>query len=167
MGSVAGWPNQARRAALGDLGHGFGRRAAAVAVRARRGDGGGSAGRISRRGQNGTGKQEKQHRQQLSRGQRMVEILKQKQYSPLPFEKQVAIIFAAANAFLDDLPVNQCRAFEEELYRFLDNAHPDILAQIREKKILDDAIKNDLKAALTELKERFVADQKAAIPAHA
>ncbi len=110
---------------------------------------------------------DKTSQQQLSRGQRMVEILKQKQYSPLPFEKQVAIIFAAANAFLDDLPVNQCRAFEEELYRFLDNAHPDILAQIREKKILDDAIKNDLKAALTELKERFVADQKAAIPAHA
>ena len=110
---------------------------------------------------------DKTSQQQLGRGQRMVEILKQKQYSPLPFEKQVAIIFAAANAFLDDLPVHQCRAFEEELYKFLDNAHPDILAQIRDKKILDDQVKNDLKAALAELKERFVADQKAAVPAHA
>ncbi len=109
---------------------------------------------------------DKTSQQQLNRGQRMVEILKQKQYSPLPFEKQVAIIFAAANAFLDDLPVNQCRAFEDELYRFLDNAHPDILARIRDGKVLDDQIKNDLKAALKELKDRFVEDQKAA-PVHA
>jgi F-type H+-transporting ATPase subunit alpha len=109
---------------------------------------------------------DKASQQQLNRGQRMVEILKQKQYSPLPFEKQVAIIFAGTNAFLDSLPINQCRAFEDGLYKFLDNAHPEILATIREKKIIDDQTKADLKNALTEFKERFVADQKA-VPAHA
>src|SRR6201995_3929333 len=60
---------------------------------------------------------------QLNRGKRLVEILKQPQYHPLPVEKQVAIIFAATNGLLDDLPVEECRAFEAELYKFLDNAH--------------------------------------------
>src|SRR5208337_2629663 len=60
---------------------------------------------------------------QLNRGRHMVEILKQDQYQPLPVEKQIAIIFAGTNGYLDDLPLEQCRKFEEELYRFVDNAH--------------------------------------------
>ncbi len=60
---------------------------------------------------------------QLNRGKHLVEILKQGQYQPLPVEKQIVIIFAGTKGYLDDLPVEQCRKFEEELYRFVDNAH--------------------------------------------
>jgi F-type H+-transporting ATPase subunit alpha len=93
---------------------------------------------------------------QLNRGKRLVEILKQPQYQPLPVEKQVAIIFAATKGLLDDLAVEDCRAFETELYKFLENAKPAILTGIREKKVLDDALQKDLRGAIEELKARFV-----------
>jgi F-type H+-transporting ATPase subunit alpha len=96
---------------------------------------------------------------QLTRGARMVEILKQGQYSPLPVEKQVAIIYAGTNGVLDDLPLDQIRAFEQELYRFLENAHPAILTTIKEKKALDDETKGKLNTAIQEFKTRFVQDQ--------
>src|SRR5215213_8620602 len=92
---------------------------------------------------------------QLNRGRRLVEILKQGQYQPLPFEKQVLIVFSGTNAFLDDIPVEQVRRFEAELYRFVENAHPGILQQIREKKAIDDALKADIKTMLTDFKQRF------------
>ncbi|HEY1756634.1 MAG TPA: F0F1 ATP synthase subunit alpha [Bryobacteraceae bacterium] len=95
---------------------------------------------------------------QITRGARMVEILKQGQYSPIPVEKQVLIIYAGTNGVLDDLPVDQCRAFETELYRFVENAHPAILSTIREKKTLDDDLKNQMNAAIKECKTRFVQD---------
>jgi F-type H+/Na+-transporting ATPase subunit alpha len=104
---------------------------------------------------------------QLARGRRMVEILKQGQYQPLPVEKQVAIMFAGSSGALDDLPVDQCRKFEAGLYGFIDNAHPAIWSQIREKKNLDDALKAELQKALKEFKERFVAEQKTATAKHA
>jgi F-type H+/Na+-transporting ATPase subunit alpha len=100
--------------------------------------------------------------QQLTRGSRMVEILKQGQYSPLPVEKQVAIIYAGTNGYLDDLPVDRCREFEAELYKFLENAHPGILSGIREKKTLDDDLKNQMNAALKEFKTRFIQELAAA-----
>ena len=81
---------------------------------------------------------------QLNRGRRMIEILKQAQYPPIPVEKQVLILFAGANAYLDDLPVEQCRPFETELYRFVENAHPDLLDRIREKKKIDDASRAEM-----------------------
>jgi F-type H+-transporting ATPase subunit alpha len=93
---------------------------------------------------------------QLTRGARMVEILKQGQYSPIPVEKQVAIIFAGTNGVLDDLPLDQIRAFEQELYRFLENAHPAILTTIKEKRTIDDDLKGKLTSALQEFKTRFV-----------
>jgi F-type H+-transporting ATPase subunit alpha len=96
---------------------------------------------------------------QLTRGARMVEILKQGQYSPLPVEKQVAIIYAGTNGVLDDLPLDQIKAFEQELYRFLENAHPAILTTIKEKKTLDDEMKGKLNSAIQEFKSRFVQDQ--------
>ena len=96
---------------------------------------------------------------QLTRGARMVEILKQGQYSPLPVEKQVAIIYAGTNGVLDDLPLDQIRTFEQELYRFLENAHPAILTTIKEKKTIDDDMKGKLNSALQEFKARFVQDQ--------
>src|SRR6516225_788694 len=100
---------------------------------------------------------------QLNRGKHLMEILKQGQYQPLPVEKQVLIIFAGTQAFLDDLPVEQCRRFEQELYRFIDNAHPDIWEEIRQKKALDDTLRNKMKAAIQEFKSRFVGES-AALP---
>ena len=98
---------------------------------------------------------------QLNRGRRLIEILKQGQYSPLPVEKQVLIVFAGTNAFLDDVPVEQCRRFEAELYRFVENAHPKILSDIREKKAIDDELKGRIKAALKEFHDRFLSEMKA------
>jgi F-type H+-transporting ATPase subunit alpha len=95
---------------------------------------------------------------QLSRGQRLTEILKQDQYTPLAVEKQVVIIYAGTNGFLDDLEVSVCRAFEQSLYRFLDSSHTALLAKIREKKALDDEIKAQLGAVLKEAKEKFKAE---------
>jgi F-type H+-transporting ATPase subunit alpha len=94
--------------------------------------------------------------QQLTRGSRMVEILKQGQYSPLPVEKQVLIIYAGGEGMLDDLPLEQCGPFERELYKWIENAHPAILSTIREKKALDDDLKGKMTAALQEFKTSFV-----------
>ena len=96
---------------------------------------------------------------QLNRGKHLMEALKQGQYQPLPLEKQVIIIFAGTQGFLDDLPVEQVRKFEEELYRFIDNAHREIWDEIRQKKALDDSLRTKMKNALTEFKTRFVGDQ--------
>ena len=100
---------------------------------------------------------DKSSQQQLNRGRRLVEILKQGQYQPLPMEKQVLIVFAGTNAFLDDVPVEICRRFESELYRFVENAHPSVLQTIREKKVIDEALKTEIKNVLTEFKQRFTA----------
>src|SRR6202167_2735621 len=78
---------------------------------------------------------------QLNRGQRLVEILKQNQFSPLPFSKQILIIFAGTGGFLDDLPVDQVRDFELELYKYVDATNSALLRTIMEKKILDDSLK--------------------------
>jgi F-type H+-transporting ATPase subunit alpha len=98
---------------------------------------------------------------QLSRGQRLTEILKQDQYVPLPVEKQVVMIYAGTNSFLDDLEVSECRAFELALYRHLDASYSGLLAKIRERKALDDEIKAELKKALNEAKENFKLAPKA------
>jgi F-type H+-transporting ATPase subunit alpha len=68
------------------------------------------------------------------------------------------VIFAGTNAYLDDLPVELCRTFEAELYRFADNAHPEILNEIREKKVLSDELKGKIHDAMKEFKQKFVAD---------
>jgi F-type H+-transporting ATPase subunit alpha len=110
---------------------------------------------------------DKASQDQLNRGKRWVEVLKQGQYSPIPVEKQVAIIFAGGNGFLDDVAVEDIRRFEAELYQFLDNSKPEVLQLIREKRELTDEIKQQLKDALKEFKEqrfRKTTDQKAAKP---
>jgi F-type H+-transporting ATPase subunit alpha len=99
---------------------------------------------------------------QLSKGERLVEILKQDQYQPLPVEKQIAIIFAATKGFLDDLPVSACREFERELHKFLDSHHPGTLAAIREKKQLDDELSKELSQAIANFKEDFKAKRETA-----
>jgi F-type H+-transporting ATPase subunit alpha len=93
---------------------------------------------------------------QLTRGSRMVEILKQGQFSPLPVEKQVLIIYAGTTGVLDDLPLDKIRAFEDGLYRFVENAHPAMLTTIRDKKSLDDELKKKMDSALQEYKTRFL-----------
>jgi F-type H+-transporting ATPase subunit alpha len=103
---------------------------------------------------------------QLNRGRRLVEILKQGQLSPLPVEKQILIIYCGTSAFLDDLPVEQCRKFETELYRFVENTHRSLLDEIRTKKALDDDLKARLKGVIDEFKARFVKETPAA-SAHA
>jgi len=97
---------------------------------------------------------------QLKRGSRMVELLKQGQYSPVPVEKQVLVIYAGGNGFFDDLELEQCKAFEDGLNKFVENAHPGMLAAIREKKTLDDALKSQMSAAIQEYKTRFLQEQK-------
>jgi len=94
---------------------------------------------------------------QLNRGRRLVEVLKQPQYQPLAVEKQVAIIFAATNGYLDDVPVEQVRKYEDELFRFLENRHPGVLSGIAEKKVMDDEAKAVLEDALKEFNKEFAA----------
>jgi F-type H+-transporting ATPase subunit alpha len=94
---------------------------------------------------------------QLARGERLVEILKQAQYQPLPFEKQVLIIFAANNGFIDEYPVGSLKRYEQELNAFFDSRKGDVLADIREKKAIDDDIKARLLAAMNEFKKEFTA----------
>jgi F-type H+-transporting ATPase subunit alpha len=94
---------------------------------------------------------------QLARGQRLTEILKQDQYSPLAVEKQILTIFAATQGFLDDLPVADCRAFEQELHAWIEVAQPQVLRDIASKKVLDDALRDQLKAAVTEFKKQYAA----------
>jgi F-type H+-transporting ATPase subunit alpha len=98
---------------------------------------------------------------QLNRGQRLVELLKQNQFSPLPFSKQILIIFAGTGGFLDDLPVNQVREFEAELYKYVDSTNAGLLREIMEKKALDDALKAKLQAVIKEAKQQFVTSRQA------
>ena len=95
--------------------------------------------------------------QQLARGGRMVELLKQGQYAPLPVERQIAIIFAGGQGLMDDLPVEHVRPFEEFLYPHLDRKHPKLLPDIANKKELTDEIRDALTGAINEAKAEFIA----------
>jgi F-type H+-transporting ATPase subunit alpha len=92
---------------------------------------------------------------QLARGQRLVEILKQPQYKPMDVESQVLVIWAASNGFTDDIAIEDVRTFEAELLKFVENSHPGLLQNIREKKSLTDEIKTDLQQALRDFKDRW------------
>ena len=94
---------------------------------------------------------------QLARGSRLVEILKQGQYKPLSIEKQVLIIFAATNGYVDNYPVSALKKYEEELYTFFDTRHPELIKELREKKAIDDTIKPKINKALEDFKGLFVA----------
>jgi F-type H+-transporting ATPase subunit alpha len=110
----------------------------------------------------GTEQLDKATQAQLARGQRLMEILKQDQYQPLPVEKQVLIIYAAANRYLDDLPVSECRRFEQELYPFIETNYSGVFKALREKKAFDDALRAETSKALDAFKERFKASKAAA-----
>ena len=92
---------------------------------------------------------------QLARGRRLVEMLKQPQYSPYSVEKQVAMIWAATNGYLDSIPEGDVRRYEKELMEFFDAKYSAVTAGIREKKQLDDDSKRSLKGALEEFKAVF------------
>ncbi len=99
---------------------------------------------------------------QLNRGARLVEILKQPQYEPLPVERQVAIIYAGTNGYLDHIPVSEVRSFETELFKFIETRHPQVFTGIAEKKQLDDQLKAALDTAVKEFARDFAA-RKAAV----
>jgi F-type H+-transporting ATPase subunit alpha len=94
---------------------------------------------------------------QLNRGQRMVELLKQDQYSPLPVEQQIFVIFAGTNGFVDEVPVHSVRKFEAELLRYVTSKHQPLLNDIKSKKQLDDDLKARIKSAIEEFKNTFTA----------
>ncbi|ABS52242.1 F0F1 ATP synthase subunit alpha [Campylobacter hominis] len=94
-------------------------------------------------------------RKQLDRGQRMVEILKQPPYSPLPVENQIVIIFAGSRGFLDDIPVSAIGKFENELYSFIEAKYPNIFEDIRTKKTIEKDLEENLAKALNDFKMTF------------
>ena len=98
--------------------------------------------------------------QQLNRGARLTELLKQPQFDPLTVEKQVAILFAGVNGLLDDVEVADLRAFEDGFYPYLENSAPTILTDIATKKALDDDIKKRLTDAVKDYKTSFLANLK-------
>src|SRR5216110_3785536 len=99
---------------------------------------------------------------QLNRGRRLVEVLKQPQYQPVPVEKQVIIIYAATNGYLDPIPVEQVRAYENDLYKYVETRAPEVLRGIVEKKQLDDQLKSALDRASKEFASDFAARKAAA-----
>jgi F-type H+-transporting ATPase subunit alpha len=105
---------------------------------------------------------DKATQQQLTRGERMVELLKQGQYQPLSVERQVAIIYAGTNGYLDDLPTVSIRAFEEGFYAYLDKEFADLMHDLRAQYELTDANETKLKKAIEQYKAAFQAKAKKA-----
>ena len=99
---------------------------------------------------------------QLNRGRRLMEILKQPQYQPLAVEKQVLIIYAGTNGHLDPFEVSEVLAYETELFRFIETRHARILTDLREKKVMSDELKTEIESALKEFGQQFQAGRKAA-----
>jgi F-type H+/Na+-transporting ATPase subunit alpha len=100
---------------------------------------------------------DKATQQQLNRGARLVEVLKQPQYQPLTVEKQVVIVYAGTNGFLDEVPVAEVQAYESDLHKFIETRYASLLSGVRDKKTIDDELKGQLNAALKEFTELFMA----------
>ena len=103
---------------------------------------------------------DKATQQQITRGQRMVEILKQGQYVPQAVAKQVAVIFLAVNGFLDEAPTGQIQRCEEEYLQFLESNYSDVLKTIADKKQLDDDLQKKLTSVCEEFMKSFVIEEK-------
>jgi len=106
---------------------------------------------------------DKATRDQLNRGQRLTEILKQGQYCPLPVEKQILIIFAGTNGYLDDLATEDCQSFERGLYEFMDNSFPSVGSRLVQKKQIDEPLRAEIRKMLDEYKAKFLAERKAKV----
>jgi len=104
---------------------------------------------------------DKATRAQLTRGERLVEILKQPQYSPVPMEEQVAIIFAATNGYMDTVPLGAAKRFQADFVKFMRAVHPDQLKEIAEKKIISDDLKAKLKTSCSEFLQGFAGEKAA------
>ena len=100
---------------------------------------------------------DKATRDQLTRGEKISEVIRQPQYQPLAVEKQVAILWVVTNGFLDDVPNGRIREFESQFYRFLESERPKVLSALGDRKELNDEIVSGLKEAATEFKQTFSA----------
>lgn len=105
---------------------------------------------------------DKATQQQLTRGERLYEILKQKQYSPLPMEKQVVVIFAGTEGYLDKLSIEQVDRFEPEFLEYMETQHADMLEKISEEKILSDELKEELGNIVEHFLETFAIEEEEA-----
>ena len=101
----------------------------------------------------GTAELDPATRRQLDLGQRLTEVLKQPQFQPLSLAQEVTIIYAAVNGYLNDVEAPKVRAFEEAFHRFVESNHPEIVKEIEEKKIIEPATEEKLKAAIQQFKE--------------
>ncbi|MEG0372048.1 MAG: F0F1 ATP synthase subunit alpha, partial [Clostridium sp.] len=95
-------------------------------------------------------------KRRLEKGKRLIEILKQVQYSPMAVEKQIVILYAAVNDFLSDIKVKEIRKFENDFLEYMDTHHRDLLKEISEEKVLSDDIKRKLEEAIVEFKKVFL-----------
>ncbi|MCS7310858.1 MAG: F0F1 ATP synthase subunit alpha, partial [Armatimonadetes bacterium] len=95
--------------------------------------------------------------QQLARGQRMVELLKQPQYQPMPVEDQIIVIFAGTGGYLDDIPVSAIQRFEREFLAFVHDKYPEVPEYIRREKEIDSVTQDALEKAIKEFKTQFKA----------
>jgi len=97
---------------------------------------------------------------QLNRGVRLVEILKQPQYLPMPMEKMITSLFAGARGFLDDLPVDVLKDFEPQMLAFMESKYQALLSEIKEKKEISAELEDKLKKAISEFKTQYQAQSK-------
>jgi len=95
---------------------------------------------------------------QLTRGEKLVEVLKQVQYQPLPFEKQIAVIFVAVNGLLDDMPTEQIKNFETEFYALLESKYNEVLNEIAEKKEISDELREKMLKISKEFLSQFIVE---------
>ena len=102
----------------------------------------------------GAAELDKATKAQLELGQRITEVLKQPQYTPMPLEKEVSILYAVVNGYLDDVPVDRVGAFEEAFHRFMDASHSEIGQRIAEEKAIEGETEEALKKAIAEFKEK-------------
>jgi F-type H+-transporting ATPase subunit alpha len=93
----------------------------------------------------------------LARGSRLVEILKQPVFQPQPVERQILIVYAAINGYVDELPPTALRKYEDDLFAFVESKHAALFNLIREKRELSDDVKQQINGVLDEFKGRFTA----------
>jgi F-type H+/Na+-transporting ATPase subunit alpha len=108
------------------------------------------------------GELDKSTQAMLAKGERLTELLKQPQFQPLSMEKQVLLIFAGTNGYLDPIPVSEVKRYETELYAFLELRHGDLLKEVAQKKDIKGELTERIKAALTEFGEQFRTERPAA-----
>jgi F-type H+-transporting ATPase subunit alpha len=100
---------------------------------------------------------DKATRDQLTRGEKLSEVIKQPQYQPVPLERQVAILYVATMGLLDDIPTARVKAFEQQFYLFLDTEHAEMMRKLGDTKVLDDAIAAELLSAANDFRKSFAA----------